>query len=123
MDMKRMRMARLVMFGAMALMLLLQCFGALAEADTRWADAADEIDKFLDTAFEDYLAEHQLDADAIDTLHPADENDERAVEKAFDSLYQLYPSKRFERSADWSVLRDTILRFANAHPDAFRFLC
>ena len=29
---------------------------AAAEADTRWADAADGIDQYLDTAFELYLA-------------------------------------------------------------------
>ncbi len=52
--MMRTRIARLALAGLMAMLLLTQGLGAIAEADTRWADAADQIDKFLDTAFEDY---------------------------------------------------------------------
>ncbi|MBR1821197.1 MAG: FTR1 family iron permease [Clostridia bacterium] len=55
--MNRTRIARLALICALAMILMAQCLPVLAESaeDTRWADAADEIDKFLDTAFEDYL--------------------------------------------------------------------
>ena len=39
----------------LAMLLMNLCVPAMAEADTRWADAADEIDKYLDAAFESYL--------------------------------------------------------------------
>ena len=46
----------------LALMILVSLFSAFAgaaayaeETSTRWADAADEIDKYLDAAFEYYL--------------------------------------------------------------------
>jgi high-affinity iron transporter len=42
--------------GLMMLLLLLPSLVWAEEApSTRWADAADEIDKFLDAAFESYL--------------------------------------------------------------------
>ncbi len=56
--MKRIRIARIALLGMLALLLLMQSLPVLAESgeDTRWADASDEIDRFLDTAFEDYLS-------------------------------------------------------------------
>ena len=55
--MKMKRIARLALVAVLAMMLLVQCAPVLAEStgDTRWADAADEIDRFLDAAFESYL--------------------------------------------------------------------
>ena len=51
------RIVRVAAIGALVLLILVQCLPVLAEdTSTRWADAADEIDKYLDTAFEDYLA-------------------------------------------------------------------
>ena len=50
------RIARLALVAVLAMILMAQCLPVFAEEDTRWADASDEIDKFLDTAFEDYLA-------------------------------------------------------------------
>ena len=67
--------------GVLALILLTQCLGAMAEADTRWADAADEIDKFLDTAFEDYLAG---DADT-------------AYQNVSNAYFRVYETTGFER--------------------------
>ena len=54
--MNRNWIARLALLAMAAMMLASLCAPALAEADTRWADASDEIDKFLDAAFESYLA-------------------------------------------------------------------
>ncbi len=79
--MKRMSMARLALVGLTALMLLAQCLGAVAEADTRWADAADEIDKFLDTAFEDYLAG----------------NADSAYQNVSNAYFRVYETTGFER--------------------------
>ncbi len=49
---------RPVLWLLLILSLMVQVLPALGEgtASTRWADASDEIDKYLDTAFEDYLA-------------------------------------------------------------------
>ncbi len=48
---------RPVLWLLLILSLMAQVLPALGEgASTRWADASDEIDKYLDTAFEDYLA-------------------------------------------------------------------
>ncbi len=74
-------MARLALVGLTALMLLAQCLGAVAEADTRWADAADEIDKFLDTAFEDYLAG----------------NADSAYQNVSNAYFRVYETTGFER--------------------------
>ena len=79
--MKRTRIVRLALAGAMALMLLAQCLGALAEPDTRWADAADEIDKFLDAAFEDYLAG----------------NADSAYQNVSNAYFRVYETTGFER--------------------------
>ena len=79
--MKRTRIARLALVGVMALMMLAQCLGAMAEADTRWADAADEIDRFLDTAFEDYLAG----------------NADSAYQNVSNAYFRVYETTGFER--------------------------
>ena len=79
--MKRTSMARLALVCAMALILLAQCLGAVAEADTRWADAADEIDKFLDAAFEDYLAG----------------NADSAYQNVSNAYFRVYETTGFER--------------------------
>ena len=48
---------RPVLWLLLILSLMAQVLPALGEGgSTRWADASDEIDKYLDTAFEDYLA-------------------------------------------------------------------
>ena len=48
---------RPVLWLLLILSLMAQVLPALGEgSSTRWADASDEIDKYLDTAFEDYLA-------------------------------------------------------------------
>ena len=54
--MKKGRLAAKLLCGLMILLLALP-WGALAEDDasTRWADAADKIDQYLDAAFESYL--------------------------------------------------------------------
>ena len=79
--MKRTTIARLVRIGLLALLLLMQCLGAMAEADTRWADAADEIDKFLDAAFEDYLAG----------------NADSAYQNVSNAYFRVYETTGFER--------------------------
>ena len=79
--MKRTSMARLMLIGLAALILLMQSLGAIAEADTRWADAADEIDKFLDTAFEDYLAG----------------NADSAYQNVSNAYFRVYETTGFER--------------------------
>lgn len=55
--MNRTRFSRVMMLCLLAMLLLMQSLPVLAESgeDTRWADASDEIDKYLDTAFEDFL--------------------------------------------------------------------
>lgn len=55
--MKKGRIAWLALAGALVMILMCLPLGALAEegVSTRWADAADEIDKYLDAAFEAYL--------------------------------------------------------------------
>jgi len=65
-----------------ALMLLLAAVPAFAQetASTRWADAADEIDKYLDTAFESYL-----DGDA-----------QGAYQNVSDAYFRVYEVTGFE---------------------------
>ena len=75
------RIARLALVGLMILIFLPQCPGTIAEADTRWADATDEIDRFLDTAFEDYLAG---DADT-------------AYQNVSNAYFRVYETTGFER--------------------------
>lgn len=51
------RVLRPVLWLVLMLFLAAQVIPAVGEGtSTRWADASDEIDKYLDTAFEDYLA-------------------------------------------------------------------
>ena len=50
--MSRRSFAWLGVAAMLAMLLMNLCAPVLAEADTRWADAADEIDKYLDAAFE-----------------------------------------------------------------------
>ena len=68
---------------AAALLLLLAVIPAFAEeaASTRWADAADEIDKFLDAAFEAYL-----DGDA-----------QAAYQDVSNAYFRVYETTGFER--------------------------
>ncbi len=65
------------------IVLLTPMFHALAEnsASTRWADAADEIDKFLDAAFEAYL-----DGDA-----------DTAYDNVSNAYFRVYETTGFER--------------------------
>ena len=70
--------ARLIL----GLLLMLQCLPAAGEGiSTRWADAADEIDRYLDTAFEDYLA--------------GDPN--AAYSNVNDAYFRVYETTGFER--------------------------
>lgn len=77
------RFARLALVAALAMLLLIQCVPVMAESagDTRWADASDQIDKFLDTAFEDYLA-----GDAAS-----------AYQNVSDAYFRVYETTGFER--------------------------
>ena len=65
------------------LMILLPASSAMAEesASTRWADAADEIDKFLDAGFESYL-----DGDA-----------KAAYDNVSNAYFRVYETTGFER--------------------------
>jgi len=66
----------------LSLFLILQCLTVFSEeASTRWADAADEIDRYLDTAFEKYLAG---DTDA-------------AYSNVNDAYFRVYETTGFER--------------------------
>ncbi len=65
------------------LLLVLQAVPVLGEetASTRWADASDEIDRYLDTAFEDYLAG----------------NTGAAYNNVNDAYFRVYETTGFER--------------------------
>ena len=65
----------------LAMLLMNLCAPVLAEADTRWADAADEIDKYLDAAFESYL-----DGDAS-----------AAYDNVSNAYFRVYETTGFER--------------------------
>ena len=80
--MNRARLAAKLLCSLMCLMLALP-FGAFAEEapSTRWADAADEIDKFLDAAFESYL-----DGDA-----------KTAYDNVSNAYFRVYETTGFER--------------------------
>ena len=68
--------------GLLILMLLLpMCVSAEEASSTRWADAADEIDKFLDAAFESYL-----DGDA-----------KAAYDNVSNAYFRVYETTGFER--------------------------
>ena len=72
-----------MLLGFLALLLLAQGLPVLAEGgeDTRWADAADGIDKYLDAAFDAYLAG---DADA-------------AYQNVSNAYFRVYETTGFER--------------------------
>jgi len=80
--MKMARLAANLLCGLMILMLTLP-LGAVGEeaASTRWADAADNIDKFLDAAFESYL-----DGDA-----------KAAYDNVSNAYFRVYETTGFER--------------------------
>ena len=80
--MKMARLAANLLCGLMILMLTLP-LGAVGEeaASTRWADAADNIDKFLDAAFESYL-----DGDA-----------KTAYDNVSNAYFRVYETTGFER--------------------------
>ena len=79
--MSRTHIARLSLLAALAMILMGLAAPALAEEDTRWADAADEIDKFLDAAFESYL-----DGDAS-----------AAYDNVSNAYFRVYETTGFER--------------------------
>ena len=83
MVMRRYSIVRAMLLGLLAMLLLTQALPVLAESseDTRWADAADEIDKFLDTAFEDYLAG----------------NADSAYQNVSNAYFRVYETTGFER--------------------------
>ena len=76
--MKKMRLTALLLC---SLMLLFAAAFAESGADTRWADASDEIDKFLDAAFESYL-----DGDA-----------KAAYDNVSNAYFRVYETTGFER--------------------------
>ncbi len=66
----------------LGLFLILQCLPVFGEAvSTRWADAADGIDRYLDTAFEEYLAG----------------NPDAAYSNVNDAYFRVYETTGFER--------------------------
>ena len=65
----------------MVLLLLPLCAAAEEGASTRWADAADEIDKYLDAAFEAYL----------------DGDPNAAYSNVSDAYFRVYETTGFER--------------------------
>ena len=81
--MRRNPIIRAMLLGLLALLLLAQSLPVLAEGgeDTRWADAADGIDKYLDAAFEAYLAG---DADV-------------AYQNVSNAYFRVYETTGFER--------------------------
>lgn len=79
--MSRRSIAWLGIFAMLAMLLMNLCAPALAEADTRWADAADEIDKYLDAAFESYL-----DGDSA-----------AAYDNVSNAYFRVYETTGFER--------------------------
>ena len=80
--MRKLEFARRIVLCAAALMVaMLPMLGAYAEADTRWVDAADEIDKYLDAGFESYL-----DGDA-----------KAAYDNVSNAYFRVYETTGFER--------------------------
>ena len=81
--MKNERVAWLKQLSVLLLILLMLPLGGLAEEapSTRWADAADEIDKYLDAAFESYL-----DGDA-----------KTAYDNVSNAYFRVYETTGFER--------------------------
>ena len=81
--MKRGRLACRLLCGMMIWIVLALPLNGLAEeaASTRWADAADEIDKFLDAAFEAYL----------------DGDPDAAYSNVSNAYFRVYETTGFER--------------------------
>jgi len=79
--MNRRSFAWLGVVAMLAMLLMNLCAPVLAEVDTRWADAADEIDKYLDAAFESYL-----DGDAS-----------AAYDNVSNAYFRVYETTGFER--------------------------
>ena len=79
--MSRRSFAWLGVVAMLAMLLMNLCAPVRAEADTRWADAADEIDKYLDAAFESYL-----DGDAS-----------AAYDNVSNAYFRVYETTGFER--------------------------
>jgi high-affinity iron transporter len=79
--MSRRSIAWLGVIAVLAMLLMNVSAPVLAEADTRWADAADEIDKYLDAAFESYL-----DGDAS-----------AAYDNVSNAYFRVYETTGFER--------------------------
>ena len=76
------RLAALLLCSLMIWILALPCGGAAeSAASTRWADAADEIDRYLDAAFEAYL-----DGDA-----------KTAYDNVSSAYFRVYETTGFER--------------------------
>ena len=76
------KILRLGVWVVLALSLVLQCLPATGEGiSTRWADAADEIDRYLDTAFEEFLAG----------------NPDAAYSNVNDAYFRVYETTGFER--------------------------
>ena len=73
----------LALLCSLVMLMLIMPLGGLAEetASTRWADAADEIDKFLDAGFENYL-----DGDA-----------KAAYDNVSNAYFRVYETTGFER--------------------------
>ncbi|MCR5565904.1 MAG: FTR1 family iron permease [Clostridiales bacterium] len=66
----------------LCLFLILQCLPVFSEGvSTRWADAADEVDRYLDTAFEEFLAG----------------NTDAAYSNVNDAYFRVYETTGFER--------------------------
>ena len=73
---------RKVLCGLIVLLFVLPLAGVAEEAaSTRWADASDEIDKFLDAAFEAYL----------------DGNPTEAYNNVSNAYFRVYETTGFER--------------------------
>ena len=76
------KVLRLGLGWILGLFLVLQCLPVFSETvSTRWADAADEIDRYLDTAFEDFLAG----------------NTDAAYNNVNDAYFRVYETTGFER--------------------------
>ena len=66
----------------LSLFLIMQCLPVFSEeVSTRWADASDEIDRYLDTAFEEFLAG----------------NADTAYSNVNDAYFRVYETTGFER--------------------------
>ena len=79
--MRKSRLAASLLCGLMVMMLVLPMGAFTEEASTRWADASDEIDKYLDAAFESYL-----DGDA-----------KTAYDNVSNAYFRVYETTGFER--------------------------